>query len=119
MKKITLFILFLWTIGNYSVSAKITKIEILKQESYQNGRVFGNVGAFERITGLAYGEVNPFEAHNKIIQDITLAPRNSRGMVEYVTEFVMLKPVDMSKSNGLLFYNVPNRGNAYGPTPLL
>ncbi|MDI9882391.1 alpha/beta hydrolase domain-containing protein [Flectobacillus longus] len=119
MKKITLFILFLWAIGSFSVSAKITKIEILKEESYQNGRVFGNIGAFVRITGLAYGEVNPFEAHNKIIQDITLAPRNSHGMVEYVTEFVMLKPVDMSKSNGLLFYNVPNRGNAYGPDTTL
>ena len=41
----------------------------------------------------------------------TLAPVNARGMVEYSADFLMLKPKDMSKANGVLRYDAPNRGN--------
>lgn len=104
------FLLFLWV----SVSeAKIIRIVIDKTELYANGRQFGNAGQYQRLTGRAFGEVNPADVHNSIIQDIALAPRNARGMVEYEMEFILLKPADLNKSNHLLFYNVPNRGNAF------
>ena len=32
-------------------------------------------------------------------------------MVEYSAEFVLLKPKDMTKANGVLRYDAPNRGN--------
>jgi hypothetical protein len=48
---------------------------------------------------------------NAIIQDLSLAPVNARGMVEYSADFVMLKPKDMSKASGVLRYDAPNRGN--------
>ena len=32
-------------------------------------------------------------------------------MVEYSATFAIAKPIDMSKSSGVLFYSVPNRGN--------
>jgi hypothetical protein len=71
----------------------------------------GSVGAYEKLTGTLAGEVDPQDRHNAIIQDLPLAPVNARGMVEYTTEFVMLKPKDMSKANGVLRYDAPNRGN--------
>src|SRR5262249_22786668 len=43
--------------------------------------------------------------------DIRLAPRNSRGRVEYVATFALAKPVDLSKASGVLVYSVVNRGN--------
>jgi len=46
-----------------------------------------------------------------VIVDLEKAPRNARGMVEYVSDFLILKPVDMSKSNGKIFYGINNRGN--------
>ncbi len=49
-----------------------------------------------------------------MIQDIQLAPKNARGMVEYVTDIDILRPVDRSKSNGILFFNIINRGNKGG-----
>lgn len=95
------------------VQAKIVKLVVTKTEPYGGGRTFGNAGTYERVTGQAYGEVDPKLAQNKIIQDLQLAPKNARGMVEYVSEFVLLRPKDMGKSNGLLFLSLPNRGNVF------
>ncbi|GGX13369.1 hypothetical protein GCM10007242_19650 [Pigmentiphaga litoralis] len=72
---------------------------------------YGSVGAYERVTGTIAGEVDPKDSRNAVIQDLALAPVNARGMVDYSADFVMLKPKDMSKSNGVLRYDAPNRGN--------
>jgi len=72
---------------------------------------FGEVGAYERVTGTIHGEVDPRDAKNAIIQDLALAPVNARGMVEYSADFMMLKPKDMARAGGVLRYDAPNRGN--------
>ena len=72
---------------------------------------WGSVGAYQRLTGTLAGEVDPKARQNAIIQDLSLAPVNARGMVEYSAEFVLIKPKDMSRSNGVLRYDAPNRGN--------
>ncbi len=78
------------------------------------GKVFGTQpGPYEKLTGQAYGEVDPGNPLNSIIQDISLAPGNERGMVEYISDFIILRPADMAKSNGLLFLSLPNRGDAF------
>ncbi|MVM32211.1 hypothetical protein GO755_19340 [Spirosoma sp. HMF4905] len=102
--------LILWA---FSAQAKIVKLVITSTESYAGGRAFGNAGMYERVRGQAYGEVDPKLPQNQIIQDLQLAPRNERGMVEYVSEFILLRPKDISKSNGLLFLSLPNRGNVF------
>ena len=94
--------------------ARITRIEITKTEPAFAGASFGSVGPYERVTGKAFGEVDPKLPGNAPIQDIQLAPKNTRGMVEYVTDIDILRPVDRSKSNGILFFNVINRGNKGG-----
>ena len=106
-----LFLIFLFI--STEIQARITKIVIDKTESYANGKTFGAIGQYEKLTGRAFGEVNPNDSHNAIIQDIQLAPRNAKGLVEYEADFILLKPVNTPLSNGLLFYNVPNRGNAF------
>ncbi|NML16914.1 alpha/beta hydrolase domain-containing protein [Azohydromonas caseinilytica] len=72
---------------------------------------YGSVGAYEKVSGVISGEVDPKDPKNAVIQDLALAPVNARGMVEYATEFVMLKPKDTSKAGGVLRYDAPNRGN--------
>src|SRR5467141_4462779 len=95
-----------------TVEARITRIQITNTESPTfAGASFGSVGQFEKLTGTAYGEVDPHHPLNAIIQDIDLAPRNTRGMVEYSTDIYILKPIDMAKGNRMLFYHVVNRGN--------
>ena len=94
--------------------ARITRIEITKVEPAFGGQSFEPVGAYERLLGRAHGEVNPGDLKNAIIQDIALAPRNARGMVEYTTDVEILRPADRQKGNGILFFNVVNRGNKHG-----
>src|SRR5262245_53689961 len=91
--------------------AQVTRLEIVSREAADGGRPVATVGPYEILRGRVHGEVDPNDAHNRIIQDIQLAPRNSRGKVEYVATFALAKPVDSSKSSGVLIYQVVNRGN--------
>jgi len=68
--------------------------------------------AYERLSGHAYGEIDPRDPLNAIISDIQLAPRNAHGMVDYAATFLLVKPVDLAKASGVLLYEVPNRGNS-------
>jgi len=92
--------------------ARITKIEIKSTESRTfEGRTFGSVGAYEKLRGTASGEVDPRDPRNAVITDIELAPRNSRGMVEYSMDIYILKPLNLRDGNNKLFVEVNNRGN--------
>src|SRR4030095_15176923 len=114
------FLLSLLAIALLSISqlaeARITKLVIQSRTSPAfGGASFGNAGQYEQLTGVAYGEVDPKDPLNAVITDIELAPRNSRGKVEYSMDFAITKPIDMSRGNGTLLYDVPNRGNIRSP----
>ena len=96
-----------------TLQARVYRVIVTKTEPYSDGKIFGQAGSYEKLTGQAYGEIDPDSKLNSIIQDIQLAPRNSRGMVDYVSDFIILRPSDISKSNGILFLSLPNRGNAF------
>src|SRR6478672_2980452 len=68
--------------------ARVIRIEISKVEPAAPG--------FEKLSGKAYGELDPADPKNALITDIQSAPRNARGKVEYVATFALVKPVDMS-----------------------
>jgi Alpha/beta hydrolase domain len=92
--------------------ARITQLQITRIESPTfGGMTFGSVGAYEKITARASGEVDPSLPGNALITDIQFAPRNARGMVEYSIDVFMLKPIDPSKGSGKIFYDVVNRGS--------
>src|SRR5216117_2209040 len=91
--------------------ARITRIQIDSRAVAFGGASFGAVGQYETLRGVAFGEVDPNDPLNEVIADIKLAPRNARGMVEYNMDFWINKPVDMSRANGTLLHDVPNRGN--------
>jgi hypothetical protein len=60
---------------------------------------FGSVGQYEKIRGIAYGEVDPSDPRNAVITDIEPAPVNAQGMVEYSMDIFILKPVDLNRGN--------------------
>jgi hypothetical protein len=94
-----------------STQARVTKIVIdTKVSPAFNGQVFGDAGQYETIAGRVFGEIDPLDHRHRIINDIDLAPKNSRGNVEYEATFFLVKPIDMSKASGLLWQDVPNRG---------
>ncbi len=83
--------------------ARVTRIAIDRTEPLDGGR-------YEAITGRAFGELDPSDPLDAGITDITFAPRNARGRVEYVSRFTLTKPADMAKASGLLWYDLVNRG---------
>jgi hypothetical protein len=95
----------------YAAGAQVTRLEITSREPAAGGRTYGDAGAYETIRGRVHGELDPSDRRNQIIQDLSLAPRNARGRVEYVATFSMMKPVDAARSSGVLVYTVVNRGN--------
>src|SRR3954454_2110486 len=96
----------------FSLHARVTRIVIEHREySTFSARSFGHAGRYETLTGHFFGELDPKDPRNAIINDIQLAPRNARGMVEYSATFALTKPIDMAKASGVLYYLVPNRGN--------
>lgn len=107
----TLCALFVFFTPVHFSHAMITKIVIEKREPFAGGHEFPVTGAYEKLVGKAYGELDPNGPLNKIIVNLDKAPRNSKGKVEYWTDTYILKPVDMRRANGKIFYDAPNRGS--------
>src|SRR5438105_2157557 len=94
-----------------SAHSALTRLEVQSRGPFAEGKEFGDVGAYVRITGRFYGELDPSLAANRAIVDLQRAPRNARGRVEYAADFDILQPAEAAKGNGTLFYDVNNRGN--------
>ncbi len=89
----------------------ITKIEITESFDFADGHQFGTAGAYVRVKGVAYGTLDPAAPCNAGIVDLDRAPRNPQGLVEYATDFDLLRPKDPARGSGILVYDVPNRGS--------
>jgi hypothetical protein len=95
--------------------ARVTQIVLGAPSSPFGTTSFGTVGQYEQIDGTAYGEIDPRDPLNAVIQDIDLAPRNARGKVEYSTKVSILKPVDETRGNRTMLFEIVNRGNKLDP----
>ncbi len=93
--------------------ARITALVVDKVEPFADGAAFGEVGAYERVSGTAKGELDPADPRNRGIVDLDKAPRNVRGMVEYDTDFFLLRPADPNRGYHKLLYEVNNRGRKF------
>jgi hypothetical protein len=71
----------------------------------------GTTIPYEQVRGRAFGELDPNDPHNSVITDIKLGAE-ADGKVRYETNFVITKPVDLSRSSGFMWHDVPNRGGA-------
>ena len=97
--------------------ARVTKVVVDPGKSASLASDVGPSAAirYEPISGVVYGELDPKDRRNSLIQDIDLAPRNARGRVEYAATFTLYKPADLAKSSGILQYEVVNRGASLHP----
>ena len=94
-----------------AAAARVERLEILDRTVFAEGFEFGPVGAYERIKGRLHFAVDPDAAANSQIVDLHLAPVDSRGLVTFSADFVLLKPVNPALGNGRLLYDVNNRGS--------
>ena len=113
MRTLTLAILGgLLALPALPADARVVRIEVERTAPYAGGKEFGDAGAFERLDGTVYLEVDPDDPLNAVIVNLDRAPRNERGLVEFSAPFFIIKPVDMARGNGKVLYGINNRGNA-------
>ncbi len=97
----------------------ILRLEISERLSpVFDGTSFENTGPYESLSGTIFGELDPAHPGNATIVNLGKAPRNAAGRVEYRSAFTLLKPIDMTRANGWLMYDVVNRGNKLALTRL-
>jgi Alpha/beta hydrolase domain len=94
------------------VHARVIRVEVASRTDVLDGRVFGDAGAYERITGRVYFSLPVANPHNVRIVDLAHAVNLKDGAVEFSADFVAVRPKDAHKGNGSLLLEVPNRGNA-------
>ena len=123
-----------WT-GGCWLAAAVTRVEIIERTPFADGAEFGQVGAYEYLRGRLHYAVDPDHPRNRPVIDLELArqgrlrsdrssirdgrlvsalgddPRDERGRVQFAGDFILLKPVDLSRGNHRLLYDVNNRGN--------
>jgi len=89
----------------------INDIRVTETIDFADGHEFGPAGAYVRIKGVARGTLDPRAACNAGIVDLDKAPLNAKGLVEYATDFDILRPKEPARGSGILVYDAPNRGS--------
>ena len=92
------------------VTAEVTRVDISSRAAVAGGQSFGAVGPYEKLAGSISFALDPRDPRNARIADLGLAPRGSDGRVHVTSDLFILKPVDPSRGNGVLFFEASNRG---------
>ena len=105
--------------------ARVISVQLSAPTFAFGGYSWPGVGQYEKITGVAYGEVDPADWRNAIIVDIGLAEpqaapgqpgKTPNGKVAYLLNFYILKPINLNQVDrkligyGKMMYEPPNRG---------
>jgi hypothetical protein len=93
-----------------SAEARVVRVSIERREPVLAGRPFGLAGAYETLVGTVEFALDPSLPPNQAIVDLALAPRNAQGEVVFSADLYVLKPKDLARGNGRVYYEVPNRG---------
>jgi hypothetical protein len=65
MKIISIALLFMASMAIQSALARVVDIEIIESTPVMQGKQFGDVGAYERIKGVAHFEIDPITKETK------------------------------------------------------
>jgi hypothetical protein len=94
-----------------SSRAEVTRIVITSRQDVLNGKPFGAAGPYEKLAGKVYFAIDPNNPRNKVIVDLDKATRDQQGKVGFSADIFILRPKDPTKGNGVIFFDVPNRGH--------
>ena len=90
--------------------ADVTGVTISSQNEVAGGRAFGATGSYEWLTGRIEFALDPADPHNGGIIDLQHARREADGRVHFSADLQVLRPTDSAKGNGVLLFEVANRG---------
>jgi hypothetical protein len=87
------------------------ELHITDGSAFAEGHAFGDVGAYERLSGRAHFAVDPRAPAQAGVVDLDKAPVDDRGLVHFAADFMILKPREMQRGNQRVFYDYGNRGH--------
>ncbi|HMF93225.1 MAG TPA: alpha/beta hydrolase domain-containing protein [Vicinamibacterales bacterium] len=90
--------------------AEVVGLAITSRVTIANGQSFGSTGPYERLVGRIDFALDPADPHNRGIVDLAYAERGSDGRVKFSSDLYVLRPADRSKGNGVLLFEIANRG---------
>ncbi len=93
-----------------SALAEVVRVDIATVTPWLGGRTLGKVGAYEKVQGRVYFELDPESSTGRRVTDITLAPRNPAGKVAFSSDFVLVRPRDHARARHSVLLEIPNRG---------
>jgi len=86
-------------------------LHIAERVAFADNHAFGDVGAYERLTGRAHFAVDPRAAAQATVVDLDKAPIDSSGLVHFAADFMILQPREPERGNRRVFYDYGNRGH--------
>lgn len=98
-------------LATLSAHCAVTAVHLRERTDVLGGTSFGKAGPYERITATVHFALDPTLPANQIISDLSYAPRNAQGKVEFTADLYVLRPRDYHRTNGTVVVEVPNRGN--------
>jgi hypothetical protein len=93
-----------------SASAEVTKVTIASKAVVADGQTFGRTGAYEKLVGTIEFALDPSDRHNKAVVDLEHAAKGPDGKVHFTADLFVLQPVDPARGNGVLLFEIANRG---------
>ena len=106
------YFLLAFLLINWSLYARVTRVEISSRHDVLGGKTFSDAGAYERIVGRVYFSIPVANPRNQRIVDLPNAENLKNGEVEFSADFVAVRPKDAHKGNGSILLEVPNRGHS-------
>ncbi len=88
----------------------MTSVTVTSRTTVAGGQSFGATGPYERLVGRIEFALDPADPHNAGIADLNHAQRDSEGRVHFSSDLYVLRPTDPLKGNGVLLFEVANRG---------
>ncbi|MFZ4761318.1 MAG: alpha/beta hydrolase domain-containing protein [Alphaproteobacteria bacterium] len=89
----------------------VDRLEVTERQPVAGGEYFGKVGAYEYVRGKIHFVVRADAPNNAKVLGLSLVATNKTGQIEFVADFSLLKPVELEKGNGVIFFDAPDKGN--------
>ncbi len=84
--------------------ARVVELIVDQRTLFVGGANWGNAGPYQMLRGAAHLLADPSDQDDARIVDFTDAPRNPAKREEFSTQFLILEPVDIQRSNHKIFY---------------
>ncbi len=89
----------------------LISLHVTDRRPFANGHAFGATGPYERLSGRVLYAVDPLAPAQRDVVDLDKAPRGPDGLVPFEADFMILKPVDLTRGSRRLFFDYGNRGH--------